>query len=547
MIHRLNPGRLRRSAAACLAVLAVLAGAGACTGGSESPTRPDGTGGPGRVGGTLRILAGSELRDLGGILEDFQRESGVEVTLEYTGTLDAVDHIAGGRADADAAWLASDRYLHLALDDPKTVVARATTMMSPVVVGVRPELARRFGWVGNSSVTWADVAEKVAVGELTYAMTNPAASNSGFSALTGIAAALAGTADALTVDDIRPDALTSFFSGQVLTAGSSAWLTDAFVRSTTPVGAVINYESEILALNADRLRSTPLTIIYPRDGIITADYPLQLLRADRRAAYDALVSWLRTPDVQRRLATETHRRPATPGVRIDPAPWPTGPLPAELPFPATRAVADQLLTAYLGRFRRPAHAIFVLDVSPSMEGERLALLRSTLAGLAGADDSLAGRFTRFRERERVTLITFSGVVHRTQEFTVTDPSPGSRDLAAITAAADGLTLGSGTAIYTALNAAYRYASDAVADDPSHLTSIVLMTDGENNQGETADAFRAVYRALPDTARAVRTFSVVFGDAQIDEMRAIADETGGAMFDARSSSLSEAFREIRGYQ
>ncbi|OAA29625.1 hypothetical protein UG55_1001130 [Frankia sp. EI5c] len=41
--------------------------------------------------------------------------------------------------------------------------------------------------------------------------------------------------------------------------------------------------------------------------------------------------------------------------------------------------------------------------------------------------------------------------------------------------------------------------------------------------------------------------MVFGDARVGDMRTIADWTGGAMFDARSSSLPEVFREIRGYQ
>ncbi|MBE3201365.1 MULTISPECIES: VWA domain-containing protein [Parafrankia] len=558
--HRLSRRRPRGTLALLMVILTTAAAAlGACSGSADK----DGDD-PDLRGGTLRILAGSELRDLDGLLDDFRRQTGIEVTLEYTGTLDAVDRITAGTTDADAAWLASDRYLRLALGDAPdrsgTIVDRATTMMSPVVLGVRSELARRFGWVDNKAVTWADVARKVAAGEFTYAMTSPSSSNSGFSALVGVAAALAGTSDALTLDDIHPVALTSFFAGQVLTAGSSGWLTDAFVRSATPIGGMINYESEILALNAGALRDDPLTIVYPRDGVITADYPLQLLHGDaaHRGAYDRLVSWLRAPDVQRRIATTTYRRPAAPGVRLDPAPWPAPELPAQLPFPATSEIADHLLAAYQDEYRRPTHAIFVLDVSPSMRGERLELLRSTLRELAGTgtgsgtgtDDTLEQRFARFRERERVTLITFSGTVHATLEFTVNDPQPGSADLAAISAAADGLTLGSGTAIYSALEAAYRYVADsaaAPADGVAPLTSIVLMTDGENNQGTTADAFHSSYLALPDAARSVRTFTVVFGDARVDEMRTIADWTGGAMFDARTSSLSEAFREIRGYQ
>jgi Ca-activated chloride channel homolog len=40
---------------------------------------------------------------------------------------------------------------------------------------------------------------------------------------------------------------------------------------------------------------------------------------------------------------------------------------------------------------------------------------------------------------------------------------------------------------------------------------------------------------------------MFGDADMDEMKSLADLTGGRVFDATSSSLSAVFKEIRGYQ
>src|SRR6185295_13886395 len=114
-------------------------------------------------------------------------------------------------------------------------------------------------------------------GELKFAMTNPAASNSGFSALVGVASAYAGTGDALTTSDIDVPGLKRFFSGQALTAGSSGFLADAYVRSQDSLGGMINYESILLSLNAGHRLHEPLSLIYPRDGIVTADYPVMLL------------------------------------------------------------------------------------------------------------------------------------------------------------------------------------------------------------------------------------------------------------------------------
>ncbi|MBK8989438.1 MAG: hypothetical protein IPM39_25825 [Chloroflexi bacterium] len=44
-------------------------------------------------------------------------------------------------------------------------------------------------------------------------MTNPAASNSGFTALVGVASALAGSSDALETGDINVEAMQAFLLG----------------------------------------------------------------------------------------------------------------------------------------------------------------------------------------------------------------------------------------------------------------------------------------------------------------------------------------------
>ena len=141
------------------------------------------------------------------------------------------------------------------------------------------------------------------------------------------------------------------------------------------------------------------------------------------------MAYLRGPEVQRRLMTATARRPAVPEVGLDPR-FPRRVL-VELPFPASIEVVDDFLLAYLNRIRRPAHTIYVLDVSGSMDGERIADLKQTLVNLTGADTSLTGRFARFRARERITMITFAGQVIDERDFTVEGAGPNAPGRAAI--------------------------------------------------------------------------------------------------------------------
>jgi Ca-activated chloride channel family protein len=243
--------------------------------------------------------------------------------------------------------------------------------------------------------------------------------------------------------------------------------------------------------------------------------------------------------------TDTLRRPAIPGVPLD-ARFSTQTL-IELPFPSKLDTIDALITAYLDEVRKPATAIFVLDTSGSMTGDRLTNLQGAMDALTGTDTSLTGQFTRFRARESVTIITFSSDVNDTQTFTIDDTQPQGTDMAAIRSYVDGLSAGGGTAIYSALDAAYKDLATQQSTDPNRLYSIVLMTDGENNNGIDFGSFQGDYQALPQAAHDVHVYPVLFGDAKQADMQAIADLTGGKLFDATSDSLETIFKQIRGYQ
>ena len=520
-------------------LLAALLAAGLLGGCGSSNTSPDAN-----DPNTLTVLAGSEVKDLVPLLSDIRSATGVSLVMSYSGTLEGAEAISGGAA-TDVAWFSSGNYLSLLPGAGSRVVAQQQIMLSPVVVGVKKSVADRFGWTNNPNVTWKDIEAKSADGSFKFAMTNPAASNSGLVALIGVASALSGSSDSIDTGTIDKTALRAFFKGQALTAGSSGFLADSYVRDPSGVDGIVNYESILMSLNAGGKLSEPLELIYPNEGIVTADYPFMLLNAAKRDAWDKVTTYLRTPDVQKRIMTDTLRRPAVPGVPLDPR-FSAQTL-IELPFPARLDTIDALITAYLDEVRRPASAIFVLDLSGSMKGTRLDELKAAMNALTGTDQSLTGRFARFRAREQVTIVTFSTDVLDTREFTIDDTAPDGPDMTAIRDYVNGLETYESTAIYSGLEAAYGAVQKAEAADPNRLYSIVLMTDGENNAGVTPDQFSTDYAALPDTVRAVHTYTVLFGEGNADAMGAIATQTGGTVFNAETTSLQTIFKQIRGYQ
>lgn len=550
-MRRPGPGRpLRRVPLVRVLALAALVAVSACT--SSSPGGPAGSEGRGGPGGskptaykegTLRVLASSELADMQPVLDRAKKATGVTVELTWSGTLDAAEQVASGKADGayDAIWLSSNDYLRLRPEAAGKLANETPVMSSPVALGVKPQALARLGWQPGD-VTWSAVHEAVAAGKLTYGMTDPVRSNSGFSALVSVASGLSGAQAALTDSDVKAAAprLKEFFAGQKLTSGSSGWLATAYAKRGD-VDALVNYESVLLSANRDA--QAGLTVVRPRDGVVTAHYPLTLLTAAPAGAREsgrALTEWLRGPEAQQAITAQTFRRPVAAGVA--PAAGLDADKRRELPFPGSRSVADGLLASYENELRRPSRTVYVLDTSGSMaEADRIGRLKAALTELTGSGSSGPGQ--RFRDREEVTLLPFGDKVKKVLTHVVEPADPGA-SLDAIRGNVRALEPEGGTAVYGSLKAAYQHLGRGNADA---FTSIVLMTDGRS--GDKAKDFDAFYAALPEAGRRTPVFAVLFGDSDRAELAHITELTGGRLFDATdgNGSLDGAFEEIRGYQ
>lgn len=495
-------------------------------------------------GETMTVLAGSELEDLTPMLEQIQAQTGVRLEMRYTGTLDGAERLIGGEA-VDLAWFSHGKYLSLLQGASKRLVAQEKIMLSPVVLGVKENQARAWGWIDNPNITWKDIATKAGAGELRYGMANPPSSNSGFTALVGVVAALSDNSEEFHVGPENQARIQAFFRGQRLTAGSSGWLAERYVQEQAQLNGLINYESVLLQLNASGTLTEKLFLVYPREGIITADYPLMLFNEAKRAEYERVVTYLRSPEFQRLLVERTQRRSVLPTLAL-PAHVSTQPL-IELPFPRDLETIDRLLFAYLDEQRIPSHPFFVLDVSGSMKGKRLANLKAAMNSLTGQDHSLTGQFARFRGRERITILTFNDQVEGTPQFAMEVAAEREPGMVSIRDFIDGLQANGGTAIFSAVHRAYTLIGQAHAQDPSRYYSVVLLSDGENTQGESMEQFLRYHATLPEEIKRIKTFTILFGDAKKDEVDQIAAVTGGRTFDSREKSLSEIFKTIRGYQ
>ena len=296
---------------------------------------------------TLSVLAGSELKDMEPLLPRIQAATGVMLQMHYSGTLDAVEKLQAGEA-YDLAWLSSNRYALLTPGVKERIHASERIMITPVVLGLKASKARELGWTDNPNVTWKDIADAAGQGRFTFGMTSPSSSNTGFSGLLGLAAALSGKGDALEAKDVDAKGLAAFFRAQRLASGSSGWLADAYVKEQDRIDGMINYANVLLAMNRSGELREPLALIYPKEGILSADYPLMLLDASKRAAYDKVVSYLRSTEVQKTILDTTLRRPVNPEVPVDAKLYPATLI--ELAFPARYEVVNAILDSFDSEF-----------------------------------------------------------------------------------------------------------------------------------------------------------------------------------------------------
>ena len=303
-------------------------------------------------------------------------------------------------------------------------------------------------------------------------------------------------------------------------------------------------------------------MVYPHEGVATADYPFMLLQEGRREDYLKVVAYLKGPEAQTWLARQTLRRPVNPEVAAAVADlFPGGAMRVELPFSPDRALSDGLIDAYLNEFRRPIASTFVLDTSGSMmRDRRREQLVEAIHYISGIDNSLTGRLAKLTNRERVWMLPFSDMPGPITAFEVpagqrtgkgvqqqADSDAKQQVLAQVRQYADALNMTGGTALYDSVLAALTHSLEQRKKNPQYQYSVVAFTDGENTMGRDLAAFERSYNQLPEDVRAIPVFMVLFGEAKEADLKRLVQITGGKVFDARKTALYAVFKDIRAYQ
>ena len=495
----------------------------------------------------ISILSCPENEIMEPLLHDFERMYKTRITMEYEGSIDIMVELAEGLPSYDAVWPANSLWIALG-DRGGRIEHTASIMKSPVVFGIRRDLAGELGFVG-SAVRVADILEAVEKGRLSFMMTSATQADSGAGGYLGILSALSGNPGVLTMDHLATRELEprirSMLGGVHRSSGSSGWLKDLFVESG--YDAMVNYEALIIEANRELTarEREPLYAVYPADGTVMADFPLGFVDRGikgKEETFLKLREYLLSAEVGEEI-TALGRRAGngktagkTDPEIFDPE-WGTAAerVPSPITIPSAEVILESL-NLYQTVFRKPSLTVYCLDYSQSMQEGGMRELTSAMGLLL--DQEKAKKYLIQTGGEDITIVMpFSSTV--LDLWTVKGNDPG--ELEELLGRIGDFPPGGATDIYTPVITALNLISE-IENYTSYIPAIILMTDGESNEGRTYTHLRNAWNTYTVD---VPVFSIIFGTAVESQLERISSLTRGRVFDGRDD-LAKTFRKAKGY-
>lgn len=465
-------------------------------------------------------------------------------------------------------------------------------MLTPLVIAMPEPMAEALGYpetpigwsdilrLASSDTGWADYGHPE-WGSFRLGKTNPNYSTSGLSALIAQTYAATGKSAGLSSEDLANPQVVQYGTdiessvvhyGDITMTFLNNWFrADRRGTALTYASAVAVEEKSVIDYNRGnpdgvlsqgeepRPPRTPLVAIYPTEGTLYSDNPFFILDADwvspqQRQAAEAFQTFVQQPENQERVL-EYGFRPGNPEVAVaEPISAANGVDPNQpstlLEVPSGQVMVD-LLDAWATQ-RKGARVMMVLDVSGSM-GEpadpadpngptKLDLAKEAV--IEGLDD--------FKADDQVGLRIFTTDDAGTP--TVTDLSPVApigAQREALVRQVDSLIPLAGTPLYQVTQESY---DEMLAGyDPALINAVIVLTDGQNDDGEPDDDARQFEALLADvkansdgeTSKPVRIFTVAYGSgADPTELRQIAEASNATAYQAGdATTINKVFAAV----
>jgi Ca-activated chloride channel family protein len=439
------------------------------------------------------------------------------------------------------------------------------TIYAPLGFAMWRPMAETLGWP-DAAIGWDTIVELAADpegwashgrpewGQFRFAHTHPAYANSGLLSMTGFVYGIAGsnlTAADIYSDEVQ-DAMFHLERNTSKYGRQAPPLLDLMAREgPSYLHAAAVPEADTVRMNIERgdELSFPLAFIFPSGGTIWADHPYCILDNsdwvdDEQAEAAAMFRDFLLADEQQALAIDNYLRPLDNSIPLHaPMDLASGTDPrvspdtvAALPSPSTD-ISNAVIDIFLLN-KRKATVLVVLDVSGSMEGDKIRSAREATAEF----------LVRLDPDDEVSVMIFSDLVTSLEE-----PNRVGDVVEGLSQRVSGLLADGNTALFQAVCDAAKAIEKQQVEDveagESRLYGIVLLSDGEDTVGRVTEN-QMFATCLPANAEAdgIKIFPIAFGaDADTNVLSRIASVTGGRMFTADPESISNVYLSISAEQ
>jgi Ca-activated chloride channel family protein len=178
--------------------------------------------------------------------------------------------------------------------------------------------------------------------------------------------------------------------------------------------------------------------------------------------------------------------------------------------------------------KKPVDLVVVMDISGSMEGEKISSARNALIQFIDLLD----------DRDRLQVILFSDEL-----VTMTPLTPLGDKRDDVLRRVAGVIEGGDTRLYDAIQMSY---DELEANgDPRHIRAIVVLSDGDDTaSGIGLTQLVSKISNLSEGGTSTKVFTIAFGDgADRDVLQQIADPTGGKQYEGDPETICEVYAEI----
>ncbi len=477
-------------------------------------------------------------------------------------------------------------------DEPMAPEDPTPFMLTPLVIAMPEPMAEALGYpdqpigwrqildLATSETGWADYGHPE-WGQFKLGKTNPNYSTSGLSALIAQTYAATGTTSGLSTEDLANPTVVQYGTdiessvvhyGDITMTFLNNWFrADRRGTALTYASAVAVEEKSVIDYNSGnpdgvlsqgeepREPRTPLVAIYPTEGTLYSDNPFFILDADwvsseQRRAAEKFQAFVQQPENQERVL-EYGFRPGNPAVRVGaPIEAANGVDPSQ-PSTLLEVPSGQVMQGLLDAWavqRKGARVLMVLDVSGSM-GEpadpddpngptKLDLAKKAV--IEGLDD--------FKSDDLVGLRVFTTDGNDNPVVTDLSPiAPIGAQRESLIRQVDSLIPLSGTPLYQVTQDSYDQMLETY--DPDLINAVILLTDGQNDDGSPSDDARQFADLLADvknnsdgeSARNVRIFTLAYGTGTDPvELRQIAEASNAAAYQAGdATTINKVFAAV----